>query len=103
MAKIEDAYAAPRDLVLVSRSDPAAGRANLLARRAFAVEHLVIRHDEMRPVAHVEAARDVHPVGDQLLDLLEERVGIEYHPITDRTANPGMENPATVSECFLSG
>jgi hypothetical protein len=92
--QVEHPHTAPRDLVLVRWSDAATGRADLLARRTLAVEQLVIRHDQMGAIAHIKPAGHIHTIGDELLDLIEQRVGIEYDAVADGAANAGMKNPA---------
>ncbi len=94
MPQVEHAHAAARDLVLVRRPDAAPGRADRLARRALAVHELVVRQHEVRAVAHVEPSLDVDAVAHQLVDLGEQRFGIEHHAVADRAAHAGMQDPA---------
>ena len=94
MTQIEHAHAAPRDLVLVRRPDAAARGPDRSARRAARIDELVIRHHEMRALAHVQPAFDVDAVGDELVDLGEQRLGVEHDPVADRAADAGMQNPA---------
>ena len=94
MPKVEHPDAPPRDLVLVRRADPAAGRADLPARRALAVEQLVVRQHQVRPIADIQAPLDIDPALHQPLDLGEQRLGIEDHAVADRAAHARMENPA---------
>ena len=94
MPQVEHAHAAPRDLVLVRRADAAARRADRLARRALAVDELVIRQHEMRAVAHVESPLDVDAVADELVDLGEQRLGIEHDAVADRAAHARVQNAA---------
>ncbi len=94
MAQIEHAHAAARDLVLIGGPDAAAGGADRLARGALAVHELVVRQHEMRAVAHVESALDIHAVGDEFVDLGEQRLGIEHDAVPDRAAHAGMQDAA---------
>jgi len=94
MTQVEHAHAAPRDLVFVRRPDAAPGRADRLARRARAVHLLVIRQDEMRPLAHVESPLDVDSGLHEAVDLVEQRVGIEHDAVADRAAHAGMQDAA---------
>ena len=92
--QIEHAHAAPRDLVLVRRPDAAPGRSDRRAGRARAVDQLVVRQDEVRAVADVQAALDVDAVLDQPVDLGEERVRIEHDAVAERAAHAGVEDAA---------
>ena len=65
-----------------------------LLARALAVDELVIRQHEMRAVAHVEAPLDVDAVAHELVDLGEQRLGIEHDAVADRAAHAGMQNAA---------
>ena len=62
--------------------------------RALLVDELVIRQHEVRAIAHIEAACDVDAVLDELVDLGEERVGVEDDAVADRAAHAGMQNAA---------
>jgi hypothetical protein len=92
--QIEHADAAPGDLVLVRGTDAPPGGADLLARGALAVEQLVIRHHQMGAVAHIEPSRHVHAVGDQLLDLVEKRIGVEHDSVTNGAPHPRVKDAA---------
>ena len=94
MAQVEHAHAAARDLVLVRRPDAATRRADRLARRALAVDQLVIRQHEVRAVAHVEPALDVDAVVDEPVDLGEQRVRIEHDAVADRAAHARVQDAA---------
>ncbi len=48
----------------------------------------------MRPLAHVEPSLHVHAVAHELLDLLEELVGIEHDAVADGAAHAGMQDAA---------
>ena len=62
--------------------------------RALAVDQLVVRQHEVRAVAHVQAAFDVDAVGDELVDLGEQRLGIEHDAVADRAAHARMQDAA---------
>ena len=94
MVEVEHAHAAPADLVLVRRPDAAPRRADRLARCARAVHCLVIRQHEVRALAHVQPALDVHPRLHETVDLVEQRVRIEHDAVADRAAHAWMKNPA---------
>jgi hypothetical protein len=94
VSEIEDANSAASDFVLVRGADTAPRRTDRLARVAFGVDKLVVRKHEMRTVAHIQAALDIHAVADETVDLREERIRIENHPIADRAANTWVKNAA---------
>jgi hypothetical protein len=48
----------------------------------------------MRAIAHVETTFDVDAVGDELVDLREQSVGIEHDTVADRAAHAFMQNAA---------
>jgi hypothetical protein len=52
----------------------------------------MIRKHEVRTIAHIEATLNVNTVGNQLVDLGEERIRVEHYSIADRAAHAGMEN-----------
>src|SRR6185437_13802097 len=81
--QVEHANAATRDLVLVRGPDAATRRADCLARSALPIHELVIWQNEMRAVAHVQATLHIHAVAHELVDLREERLGIEHHAVPD--------------------
>ncbi len=92
--EVEHADAAAGNLVLIRRADASPRCPDFPAGRARGVEQFVVGHDEMRAVADVEAALNIHAIGDQLVDLGEQRFGIEHNTIPNRAANAGMQNPA---------
>src|SRR5690349_18028417 len=92
MAEIEHAHAASRDLVLIRRTNPATGGANLFTRGALPVEQLVIRQHQMRAITDVETSFDVDPISDESIDLGEQRVGIEHDTIADRAPHARVQN-----------
>src|SRR5438105_14772181 len=69
IAQVENAYPAAPKLVLIRRPNPAPGRPDFLARRALAIDKLVIRQDEVGAVADVQAALHVDAVRNELIDL----------------------------------
>ncbi len=62
--------------------------------RALGVDELVVRQHEMRAVAHVESPFDVDAVGDELVDLGEQRLGIEHDAVADRAAHALVQDAA---------
>src|SRR4051812_37022984 len=48
----------------------------------------------MCAVAHIESPLNVDTIRDQLIDLGEERIGIENDSISDCTSHTGMKNSA---------
>jgi hypothetical protein len=94
VAQVEHAHAAPRDLVLVRRADPAPGRPDRLARRALRVDELVMREHEVRALAHVQPPLDVDAVAHQLVDLVEQRVRVEHDAVADGAPHAGVQDPA---------
>src|SRR4051812_25277778 len=93
MPKVEHAHATARDLILVRRPDAASGRADLLARRALAVEQFVVWQYEVGPIADVESAFHVDAVRHEPIHLAEQRIGIEHDTIPYGAANTGMQDP----------
>ena len=87
VAEIGHPHRAPPDLVLVGRPDAAPRGADL--RRpgrllADAVEVLVQRQDQRRVLGdHQVLGPDRHPLPAQLLDLAEQRPGVEHHAVAD--------------------
>src|SRR5262245_11729346 len=94
MAQIEHTHSTPGNLVLVAWADAAPRGAYRGARRALAVDELVVREHEVGAVADVQAALDVHAVFHQAVDLGEKRVRIEHDAVADRAAHAGMEDAA---------
>ena len=78
IAQVQHAHTAARDLVLVRHADAASSRTDRLARGARLVEQLVIRHHQVRALAHIQPAFHVEAVGDKLVDLDEQRLRIEH-------------------------
>jgi hypothetical protein len=46
----------------------------------------------VRAIAHIQPAFDVYTVGDEPIDLGEQRVRIEHHAVPDRAAHAGVQN-----------
>ena len=95
VGEIADPHAAPRDLVLVGRTDPARGRADLpLAAPRFAeqVELAVIRQDQVRLVADQQPVADRDAGALQLVDLGEQRLRIDHHAVADDAGDAVVED-----------
>ena len=86
----------PRRAILSSYAGPIPAPCcpDFLARRAHRVDELVIREHEVNAIAHIEPSLHVDAVRDQLIDLREQRVGIENDAVSDRASNAGMKNAA---------
>src|SRR5258706_3724669 len=93
MPQVEHAHSASRNLVLVSRTNPASRCPNLFARRAHRIDELVIWKNEMDAIADVESTLNIDSVGDELVDLRKQRFGIEDDSISNCAAYAGMKNP----------
>ena len=94
VAQVEHADPTPAELVLIRWSDSPSGRSDLFAGRALTVYQLVIRKHEMGAVAHIQPTFDVDAIGNQLVDLGEQRLDVEHNTVADRAPNTGMKNPA---------
>src|SRR5712671_4973441 len=92
--QVEDANSAAAILVLVGRTDSAAGGADFLAGGALAVDQLVIGQDEVSAIAHIEAAFDIDAIGYQLVYLGEERFDVENDAVADRAPYAWVQDPA---------
>ena len=93
--QVADPDAAPRDLVFVSRTNAARGRANTpfaAARFAQEIELTVVRQDQMGLVADVQPAPDVDAGLRQLVDLREECRRIDDDAVADHARDAGMQN-----------
>ncbi len=93
--QVYDADAASCELVHVGRADAAAGSADG-ARVAPAllglVERLVVGHDKVRVVAHLEAplARETERL--HLRDLVQQRDGVDDHAVPDHAGRAFVED-----------
>ena len=94
MAQVEHAHAAARDLVLVRRTNPAARRPDRLAGCALLVQQLVVGEHQVRAIADVEAPLDVHAVAHELVDLGEQRLGVEHDAVADRAPHARVQDAA---------
>ena len=94
MPEIENPDAAPCDLVFIGGTDAAASRSNLAAGRAERVHELVIRENEMGAITDVEPALHVDAIFDQLVDLGEKRIGVQYDAVSDGTADTAVQDSA---------
>jgi len=54
----------------------------------------MVRQHQMRPIADVEPPFNVHAVAHQLVDFLEERVGIEHDAVPDSATHARVQDPA---------
>jgi hypothetical protein len=94
MTHVEDAHTAARDLVLVGGADPATGGADGLARRAFLVDELVVRKNEIGAIAHVQAPVYVDAIFRETIDFIEQRVRIQHDAVSDCALHARMHDPA---------
>ena len=93
--EVADPNAPAADLVLVGRTNATRGRANLAfaaARLAQHVELAVVRQDQVRLVADQQPVADVDAELRQLLDLLEQRLGIDHHAVADHALDAVMQD-----------
>ena len=79
---------APADLVLVGRADAALGRADLDAVRvadfAMRVEFAMQRQDQRHVLGDLEVVRrHLDALAADLLDLLDEMIGVEHDAVAD--------------------
>ena len=92
--EVLDPDADPVHLVGVRRPDTATGGADLgLAEEAFGdlVDHLVVAGDQVR-VRRDQQTRGVHPAGGETVDLGEQHVEIDHHPVADDGGAAGVED-----------
>ena len=94
MLEVQHTNATAPNLVFVRWTDPPPRRSDRFARGALRVHELVIRHNEVRTIADVEAPLHVHAVLYQLVDLSKKRLGIEHDAIPNRAAHTGLQDPA---------
>ena len=95
VGEVADANAAPGDLVLVGRPDPARRRPDLpFAAPGFAqqVELAVIREDQVRLVADHQAVADGNPCPLELVDLREERLRVDDDAVANHTGDAGVKD-----------
>ena len=93
--QIPDADTAPGDLVLIGGADAARGRADLpltAARLAEEVELSMVREDQMRLVADDQPVAHVDPGGRQLVDLGEQRLGVDDHAVADHARDAVVQD-----------
>src|SRR5581483_599210 len=96
VVELADGDPGPRHLVLVGGPDATAGRADLprapqpLAR---AVDRTVIRHDEVRALAHAEppVLAQVAALAERV-DLRREHLGVDDHPRSHHADAAGVEH-----------
>ena len=85
--QVGDADAAARDLVLVGRADAAAGGADRLAAGgllAGLIQGDVVRHDQRRGRADLQARAHFHAVAFELADFLLQRGRRQHHAVADQ-------------------
>src|SRR6185437_4481173 len=68
--------------------------ADRATRCAAGIDQLVIRQHQMRPLADVQPALNVHAVADQLVYLRKESFGIQHDTVPDGATNPRVQDPA---------
>ncbi len=107
VAEVGDADRAAADLVLVGRADAAAGGADLGdAGRLLAhpVEVLVQRQDEGGVLGdHQAFGRDRHPLLAQLVDLGDQRPGVEDDAVADDAELAGADDAGRQERQLVDG
>src|SRR3984885_3854831 len=101
IGEVHQADRAPRDLVLISGADAAFGGADLgsgdASRLAMRVEFAMQRQNQREVLGYFEVGRGhFDSLATQLLDLLDEMIGIEHDAVADdrqfaRPNNPGRK------------
>src|SRR5581483_5087860 len=94
--EIGDADAVTAHLRFIRGTDSASGRADL--RRpgglfARDIEGLVIRKDAVRRVADLEVGIDLHAERAKALDLVEQRLRIDDHPVAEDAELVRVQDP----------
>ena len=95
LEQIRDAHGAPRDLVLVGRTDTAAGRADRIGAAcalARAVERDVRRQDQRAVGTHPQTLVDRHALLHQRIRLPEERFEREHDAVADQAMHARMQD-----------
>jgi hypothetical protein len=92
--QIQYTHSAPSNLVFVCWTNSATCGSDLFAGRALRIDQLVVRENQVCAIAHIQSPLHVDSVGTQLVDLGEQRCGIEHDTISYRTANACMQNSA---------
>ena len=106
IGEVHQADRAPGDLVLVSRADAALGGADLgsgdASRLAMRVELAMQRQNQRDVLGDLEVGRrHFDALGPQLLDLLDEMIGIEDDAIADDRQLPGPNNAGRKQREFV--
>ena len=87
VAQIGDANAAARNLVFVGRTDAAAGGADGLAAGSLLaglIQGDVVRHDQRRGRADLEARTHFDAAGLEFGDFLLQRAGVQHDAVADQ-------------------
>ena len=97
---------APGDLVLVGRADAALGGSNLgstgVPQFAMGVEFAVQRQDQRDVLGDLEVRRrHLDPLAAQLLDFLDEMIGIEDDAVADDRQLPGAHDAGRKQREFV--
>ena len=90
--QIGDPDAAATVLVLVGRADPPPRRAELLALLARRIEQLVIGEHQVGAVGDEDPPGGGDAPLGELVQLAEERLRLEHHPVADHAGDPRMED-----------
>ena len=105
VGEVHETDRAPGDLVLVSRADAALGGADLgcAAGLAMGVEFAVQRQNQRHVFGDLEVRRrHFDPLPAQLLDFLDEMIGIEDDAVADDRQFPGPNDAGWKQREFVS-
>ena len=94
VGQVADAYSATAGLVLIARSDATRGRADALRPEpvlGHRLEVTVIGEDDVRAAADEQASGGVDATGVELVDLGEERRGVDHDPVADDAGNARVQ------------
>ena len=96
IAQEAGADAAASCLVLVRGPDAALGRPDLAAARrlAEAIDELVVREDQVRPLGHEQIARRVAPAQQELVELAAQRGRVDDHALAQHAPHAGAQDAA---------
>jgi hypothetical protein len=93
--QVGDAHAAARDFVFIRRTNAAAGGADGFAARgdfARLIDGDVVRHDQRRCRADLQARTHVDALRFELFDFLLERGGRQHDAVTDEAQRVVAQN-----------